>query len=160
MTSARTIVAASIAVFALTACGPAATTASSSGSAAPASPLAAGSTPASCPNGRLANGDCAGGTSAPPRLAGDTMAPVVCPKILQVQETRAIYDDPDAMRALGEQAATSLDFNLAFAGQMLADQAELAKAAKGADDELAMSLHMGAAAVDLATVCIKAGYKK
>jgi hypothetical protein len=108
-----------------------------------------------------ATGDCAGGpSSAPPVLAGDPAAPVVCPKILQAQGTDAVYNDPAAMQAIGEQAATSPNAELSQAGKLLTDRAKLAKAAKGKGDESATMLGMGTAAAQLATVCAKAGFKK
>lgn len=75
------------------------------------SPIAAGSTPASCPNGRLANGDCTGGNSAVSKLTNDPIAPIVCPRILAVDDTDVIYNDFDQMQAIGEQAETALPDN-------------------------------------------------
>lgn len=124
---------------------------------------AAQATPATCPNGRLANGDCAGGTSAVPKLANDTMAPIVCPAILKAMGTQAIYD-PDQMEPIGEQAGTSLDRDLAFAGLMLGDTARSARSAKKnnfpAQDQARAVISLGTAATDLATVCTKGGFQQ
>lgn len=151
-------------LFATASCG----TSQPAGTAAPA-PAASTSarpspspspTPTYCPHGRLGSGECVGDTvPVATGLAGDATAYVVCPTILKVQQTTVIYDDPAAMQAIGEQAATSADPNFAQAGKLLAAEAKLAAAAEGSDDELNTSLRMGTAAISMATLCIKGGYR-
>jgi hypothetical protein len=140
---------------------PSNSTAAPSPTSAAAAPTtsAAAATPTTCPNGRLPSGACAGGTSAVPQLMNDPVAPIVCPKIIKLQSTQDIYTDTTTMKAIGDEAARSRDTTLALAGQLLSDRAKLAVAAKGTDKEFSTTMEMGQAAIQLLTVCTKAGFK-
>jgi hypothetical protein len=161
----RRLAAAAVALLALAGCGgqPTKTAAPATAPAATAAPSTAAPspTPTLCPNGRLPSGDCAGGTEAVTSIPPpDPYGALVCPKILKVMGTQAIYEDADAMLAIGQEAAVTRDSNISFAGNMLADRAELAKAAKGGANESSTKLDMGTAATNLATACTKAGFKE
>lgn len=68
--------------------------------------------------------------------------------------------DPAKMKPIGVQAAKSSQFSIRIGGNLLADRADLAKAAKGGENEFSTSLNMATAAMNLATDCYKAGYGK
>lgn len=106
-----------------------------------------------CAVGRLASGYCAGqGQDVPSPAPPDPVGAVVCPKLFKAQSDGVIYDDIAVMQALGEQAASSADSLIAEKGRALAVAAQSAKHERGVHAE------MGAAATDLARVCVQSGF--
>lgn len=155
------LLAAVLAALALTGCSskPASTAAPAPAASSPPA-VAPSPTPTYCPGGsRLPNGDCAIDPSAPADdwLINDRVAWTVCPAALRV--TSADMASPDKMEQLGKQAATSQDVGLATDGQLLADRARLAKAAKGTSNEASTARAMAESAADITAKCRAAGYK-
>jgi hypothetical protein len=103
--------------------------------------------------------------STPPTAATTTaLAPddyqseVACRLLNQATqgELTEPIDDKTAT-AIAAAAAGSSDFDIKFAGQMLADRQALAAAAAGTDDEASASINLETAAIKLKTACADAG---
>lgn len=106
-----------------------------------------------------------GSPSAPATSASSTAAAddpsgrAACEQIVKANGTDDLYE-PAKMKPIGMQAAKSTNGALKMDGNLLADHADLAKAAKGGENEFSTSLGLGTAALNLITDCYKAGYVK
>lgn len=98
-------------------------------------------------------------TAAASAAADDPAGRAACEQIIKANGTDDLYA-PAKMKPIGTQAAKSTNGALRMDGNLLVDHADLAKAAKGGENEFSTSLGLGTAAMNLIADCYKAGYGK
>ena len=102
------------------------------------------------------------GSTAPvvaPTMAASTTAAAADPGELACARLDVKSTDWKALQALGEQAASSGNDDVARRGKLLESYADIAVHAQGAGDEAKSEASATKAAESLRTSCLRAGYK-